>query len=351
MTAKRSCRTCGWSGTYRTNAKADYAKRQHSCKKWLRKADVAKNAERIRQQRAQIDRTPKPCQHKQTTHQHGTHACYVLDRCKCIPCCKANSVYESDRNRRNAYGRSNYVDATPSREHVRSLMNQGMGLKRIVAVSDISQGLLWKLVYGKRKSDGTQTPSKRVRRDTEQRILAIELDLAGGAVVDGTEAITRLRALVALGWSMSKIADRLGIGGANFTPIIHGRRQLTIATVNAANALFDELSMTLPPNESHRDRIAFARARDYAAAAGWVPPLALDDLSDAVDAEAAELDDIAIDRRMAGDKSVSLTRAERVELLRRWAASDLPRAECDRRTGINFFRYLAVEDTNEKDAA
>jgi ParB/RepB/Spo0J family partition protein len=37
-TASRWCRTCGWKGTYSSVAKADYAKRRHSCARNLEKA-------------------------------------------------------------------------------------------------------------------------------------------------------------------------------------------------------------------------------------------------------------------------------------------------------------------------
>lgn len=229
-----------------------------------------------------------------------------------------------DCARQKAYGRwDNLVDAGPARAHVRSLMNQGMGLKRIVAVSDISQGLLWKLVYGKRRPDGSRTPSKRIRKDTEARILAIELDLAAGAVLDGTETITRLRSLVAIGWSMSKLCARLGIDNGNFTPIIHGRRRLTVATVKTADALFEELSMTLPPRESHRDKIAYSRAINYAARQGWVAPLDLEDLADHDDRSLLELvaagpviDEAAVWRAVNGDRAVDLTAADRHQVVR-----------------------------------
>lgn len=109
------------------------------------------------------DRTPKPCLHKIANHQHGTYACYVLDRCRCRPCADAHAAYNRERVRQQAYGRwDNYVDAEPARRHVRLLMAQGMGLKRIVAVSGVPSGSIWKLLYGKRQPDGTRTPSKQL---------------------------------------------------------------------------------------------------------------------------------------------------------------------------------------------
>lgn len=76
-THRRSCRTCGWSGTYDTAARGDYAKRRHSCERHLRLAARKANGEAIRARHALIDRTPKPCLHQETTHVHGTYACWT----------------------------------------------------------------------------------------------------------------------------------------------------------------------------------------------------------------------------------------------------------------------------------
>lgn len=272
-THRRSCRTCGWSGTYDSPARADYAKRRHSCEKQQRDAAARAHGDEIRARNAQLDRTPKPCLHKVADHQHGTHACYTLDGCRCRPCARAERQYEQQRVRNNAYGRSNYTDAEPARRHVRRLMARGMGLKRIVAVSDVSQGSLWKLLYGKRQPDGTRRPSKRITRHLERRILALELNLADGALVDATQTARRLQALHANGWSGSKLASRLNIQPSNFTPLLHGRRDITVGTAKAVHALYAELVDVDPPEQTYRDKIAASRARNYAAQHGWTRPL------------------------------------------------------------------------------
>lgn len=350
---RRSC-ACGWSGSYDTRRKADYAKRRHSCERWTAKLE---RSARHQARMAAVDRTPKPCLHKEAEHVHGTHACYVLDACRCRPCSKANRVYESNRVRQHAYGRwDNYVSATAARARVLHLMSQGMGLKRIVAVSDISQGVLWKLVYGKTKADGTRTPSKRIRKDTEARILAVTLDLADGAKADGTGTTRRLQALVALGWSQSKLGQRLGVDPTNMGPLAHGERGVLVATAKAVRDLYDELSMQLPPTESHRDKIAASRARNYARRHGWLPPLAWDDelIDDPTHTPLLErgpgithdddLDDAAIWRRMHGDRTVRLSKADAAELVRRWAASGRSLADCERVTGIKADRWFRLKD-------
>lgn len=346
----RWCRRCGWKSTYTTAGRGDYAKRKHSCERWTVKlAGQQRNAARL-----DIDRTPKPCLHKIADHQHGTYACYTLDACRCLPCAAAVRAYEQDRVRQQAYGRwDNFVDAEPARQHIRSLMDAGMGLKRIVAVGGSSQGQLWKLLYGKKKPDGTRTPSKRLRKDVAERLLAVQLDLAEGAKISVEDAVgvrRRVRALVALGWSQSKLAERLGIGRANFH-LATDARGVTVATARAVEALYDELSMVLPPNESHRDKISVSRARAYAKARGWKPPLALDDdlLDRPYDGEVLveetepDVDDVAIERRMAGDKSVWLSNTEKRELRRRWYAAGRSGADLERICGVAPTTRTATE--------
>ncbi|MGH3446021.1 MAG: hypothetical protein ACRDP4_00205 [Nocardioidaceae bacterium] len=346
---RASC-DCGFVGDYSSQAKADWVLRKHSCAKHIAVAEAhARGLVRA----AVVDRTPKPCLHKEAEHVHGTYSAYTLDRCRCRPCAAAKTAYETNRRRQQAYGRWNgLIDAAPAREHVRVLMAQGMGLKRIVAVSTVPQGQLWKLLDGKRRGDGTRVPSRRIRPETADRILAVELDLADGARVDSTGATRRVRALVALGWSQSKIAAELGIQRSNFT-IASGRREtLTVAHDKACRDLYDRWSMRLPPQDAQRDRAASSMARRYAKARGWLPPLAWDD--ERIDdpeytpdvgrkealAEDPELDEAAIQRRLEGDKSVRLSKADAAELVARWRASGRPMNECDRITGLQSRRYI-----------
>ncbi len=109
------------------------------------------------------------------THRaHGTHACYVLDRCGCQPCRDASTAYE--RRRRHAINRPDevwrpYVSAGPARRHLKRLADAGVGLKQVAKVSGLGHGVLSKLVYG----DGARNmgPSRRIRQATADKILAV----------------------------------------------------------------------------------------------------------------------------------------------------------------------------------
>jgi transcriptional regulator with XRE-family HTH domain len=266
------CPSCGWVGKATTAGIARHALNRHRCAREQSRRDMAARvAARLADTGERRD-----CHHKIARHVHGTRAAKVLDRCHCRPCRDAAAAAERVRERAILYGRwEPYVDAQPARDHIRALMAAGVGLKRIVVLSGVSQGGLWKLVYGKRQADGTQKPSARIRPDTAARILAVQpsIDaLAGGAVIDPTGTARRLQALVAQGWSQSKLAVRLGIDPTNFTPIIRADRHVTAHTARAAADLYDRLADTPPPEDNQRDRIAASRARNHAEEHGWLRP-------------------------------------------------------------------------------
>ena len=267
-----------------------------------------------------VDRTPKPCHHPRAEHRHGTYACYVLDTCRCLPCAGANSTYERDRKKRNAYGRSNLVDAQPVREHVAALMAAGVGLKRTVELSGVPQGALWKLMYGKRRPNGDAAPSRRVTKATAERILALDPAnpalLADGAPIPSVGASRRLQALSCLGWSISRLSTESGIDRQVLDKALRGEG-ITAGHVRAIAALYEQIWDRPPPEAHHRERIAAARARNRARAAGWAPPLAWDD--DSIDDPAAaadsgdvedQVDDVAVERAANGDRTVALNPAE-----------------------------------------
>lgn len=329
---------CGFASKPTSAGLAAAALRNHSCARYERRAaSRARGAAAA----AAIDRTPMPCWHKEAEHQHGTHAKYVLDKCRCLPCAKANSDYESNRVRQSAYGRwQPYVDAAPAREHVRALMAAGVGLKQINKTSGVSHGCLWKLIYGKKNADGSQRPTTKLRQNTVDRLLAVRPShLADGARIDATGTRRRVQALVTIGWSQSKLAARLGMLPGNFNKTFTGDR-VVVSTARAVTELYDELWDQTPPRATHRDKIAYSRSVNFARARDWLPPLAWDETSiddpdaspatDVVEDEAG-LDEIAIDRFMAGtlrNDDFHLP-PELIEAVRRLSAS----GRSDRRIG------------------
>lgn len=303
-TRRHRCSRCGFEQTYE-NAGATEARywfSRHSCAK----REQALLRATLREDRMSlVDRTPKPCLHKEADHQHGERATYVLDKCRCIPCSKANAASEEQRRRLKAYGRYNkYVAAEHVRAHLRELGEYGIGLKRVAELSGVSTGTLSKLMYGVYAETGTgggrngpgdrvREPSRRVLRSTAEKVYAVEAipaNLGPGQADHERTPIARLhlRALVALGWSQSKLATRLGILPTNLGPVIgtspaggprrrEGLRVLSRRTVDKIEALYAELSMTVPTADTRFEQAGITRARKYAQEQGWLPPLALDE--------------------------------------------------------------------------
>ncbi|GAB2457703.1 hypothetical protein [Xylanimonas ulmi] len=275
--AKAWC-SCGWHGEYDTPARADFARRQHSCALWeAKRASARRGFER----RRAVDRTPKECRHKVADHQHGTYAMYTLDGCRCRPCAAAASTYNISLKRNNAYGRSAYVDAELVRAHVRALAAANIGLKTIAARSGVSHGSLWKLMYGRTRPDGSRTPSARVTKANADAILAVRPTLdtnAPASTVPAIGAMRRVQALAAQGWSIPTVCAHAGVDRQAVDRILRDPDKAVHAeTARRIRGAYDALWDQAPPESNQRERIAASRARNRARREGWAPPLAWDD--------------------------------------------------------------------------
>lgn len=344
-----ACDDCGFRSWCKTEGLAQGALKRHKCATVRER--LARRRRRI--QRANASGEVRDCHHPHAHHQHGTRQAYVCDKCRCRPCRDAAAAYSREVARAKLYGRwDGWVDAQTVRDHVAALQAAGMGWKRAAEVAGLSSSSLYAVLYGRSDRRGGK-PSLTVRRDIADKILAVQVDLADGACVPITGTRLRLRALVALGWSQAKLGRRLGITERNFTPLVsaRGRSQVTVATAKKVTALYAELSMRLPPEAGHRDKISASRARNHARRLGWLPPLALDDdrLDDptydphrhhAEADQAPELDHAAIHRRLHGDRKVALTKAEAREVVARLRADGWSYQRIEAHTGLKPDRYL-----------
>lgn len=221
----------------------------------------------------------RDCACPQARHVHGTHLAYIRDKCRCDDCRRANTAAEKIRNRAKLYGRyDGLVDAEPVRAHIHMLAEHGIGLKTVSRHSGVGGGVLTKLLYGHPAPDGTRRPpSRRVTPRVRDRILSVQPgQVADGALVDATGTRRRLQALVAVGWTQSKLARALGMSPSNFGKVLrHARTRKT--TSDAVEALYDQLWAKRPALVTGPDKIAYSRALSQAREHGWLPPLAWDD--------------------------------------------------------------------------
>lgn len=164
-----------------------------------------------------------------TVREHGTYVKYVIEQCRCVACRDANSRYERDRRARIE---PPYVSAAAARAHVVELAAAGVGLKTIAKTSGVAHGTLSKLMYGDPARG--MAPSKRVRRSTHDRVMAVTPAAARGtARVDATGTKALLAEMSAAGVPKSRIAEALGAAGPGLQI---GRRPMVTAQTAAAVA-------------------------------------------------------------------------------------------------------------------
>lgn len=220
-------------------------------------------------------------------HAHGKNTtCYAIHQCRCDDCTDNRTAREAHRRKQIAYGRydTGLVDVTEVREHVLMLGEFGIGYKRVAELAGFKSSTpVRTIIWGRQDPGRVGEMQKRVKRETAEKILAIQPDLsllADPVAVPVKPYVRMVKALVAVGWSQSKIAHALGMTPANFD---HVRRyeasshkyrvRMSAGTARAIVALYDDWSMRRPPEDEWRDKIAAARSRRYAAERGWPLPM------------------------------------------------------------------------------
>lgn len=225
------------------------------------------------------ERIKRDCLCKRAKHQHGTRTAYVVDKCRCRECTDASAREQSSRSRLQAYGRydSGRVAAQPAREHIAMLMGYGIGMKRIAALAGVSNATLGKIMYGHKP---TNTPPRaRVEARVADLVLSVKptLDNLGMTVtVDGTGTRRRIQALICIGWSQSRIGEQLGMAPSNFNKTINSDH-VQAETARKVKALYERLWNQPQTGTDWHSKSSATRARNYAQAHGWLPPLAWDD--------------------------------------------------------------------------
>jgi len=163
------------------------------------------------------------------TRPHGQRAKYVVEKCRCFLCRRANAAYQTQRNN------SPNTWASPAQRrrvqrHVRNLRNSGHGIVQIAVLSDSSSSLIREIATG--INSNKARPHARMKRLTARRILAVQLcDHSPGARVPAGPTVKRLDELLQHGFTKSGIARLLGRGTEKTAATL----QLRTTTVTYAN--------------------------------------------------------------------------------------------------------------------
>lgn len=151
------------------------------------------------------------------------------------------------------------------------------------------------------------------------------------AIIDATGTRRRIQGLMALGWPLKDIAAKLGYGSRSrpyrLVTALRIHRRLADAVID----IYGQLSMTPGPSKETRRR---------ALKAGFFPPLAWDD--DTIDdpnaqpmlEEPVEVDEVAVQRALSGDRPEGLRRAELIEAIKAGRAMGLSNAQIGQRLGM-----------------
>jgi hypothetical protein len=231
--------------------------------------------------------------------------------------------------------------SAPAAAHVETLLAAGASIRAIAETAGVSPSLVCRL------RGRVQT---RMRRDTANKVLSVTPEKIltrsrQAGFVPALGARRRIQALLAIGWTHNQISSHMPIASSSQLVLSQRGEWITRTTHDAIAAAYNKLAMT--PGTSWR-------TRSRAAKAGYLSPLAWDDIDNPNDnpgtalVDEAYLDHAAIDRRAAGDRTVRITPAEATEVigsLRRQGYSD---AEISRRTGLKVDRYaIAQRDLKE----
>jgi hypothetical protein len=162
----------------------------------------------------------------------------VVGGCGCEPCARARGRYDREWAEALAAG-GPYVNAGSARRHLAALGRAGVGLKSVAGVSGVSHGSLSKIVYGE-PSKG-RPPSRRIRSETLERVLAVTVDsVGGGQRVPAAPTWALIDELVAAGHSRASLARQLGSRAVS--PALQiGTRRVRASTARAVAALHRRL--------------------------------------------------------------------------------------------------------------
>lgn len=217
-------------------------------------------------------------------HKHAqSTTCYIQHQCRCDECVEDHNARESRRRRLKAYGRfdTGLVDAEPVREHVLDLIEYGIGYKRIADLAGVGVTGVRTLVWG-RQDPGPRYGEipKRVGREKAEKILAVQPEIenmGSGRPVSAIGTHRRIQALVARGWSVSRINALLGWDPGSLHSKMR-RDKVSVATHLAVADIYEQIWNQQPPRQEWRERIAYSRSVRFAQRQGWLPPLAWDDI-------------------------------------------------------------------------
>lgn len=210
-------------------------------------------------------------------NRHGTYKGsqkhHYDDERPCEPCRLAGNRYRVrwDKERQLKGALPRVVDGTPAALHVQTLIAAGMTAGLIAERSGVSRATVETVRAGIRP---------RLRRDNANALLGVSHEPMPTGTVPSIGSVRRVQALAMLGWTYADIANRGpdSLQRATIARFMCGPKFVRVETRDSIRAVYDELSMTVPPPS--RDA---STARRRAQQKGWAPALSWSNIDDATE--------------------------------------------------------------------
>ncbi|MFC9268999.1 hypothetical protein ACFTXJ_14650 [Streptomyces zhihengii] len=167
----------------------------------------------------------------------------------------------------NMSGRPVRIPAAPVAEHLRSLLDAGMGWTRITRAGKCSTCTIARILNGQ----------ELIRRTVADRLLAITYRPAPGRYVEATGTRRRIQALIAIGNPVTGIAAEAEVDHSVITDILNGCPRVRGITFDRIAATYDWLAHQ-PPVTSRASSATACRNRGRRE--GWRDPQWWDDMGD-----------------------------------------------------------------------
>ncbi|KRB73061.1 hypothetical protein ASE01_20000 [Nocardioides sp. Root190] len=234
---------------------------------------------------------------------------------------------------RKLRGETAYIDAAAARLHLATLLGAGWSLRSIAGTSGVSATTLSRLNRGGQTNASPQTITAVLKVDPKT-IANLTNRRAAEPFVSRTGTTRRLQALLFLGWGHQQMREHCGL---NTAALLHQQgRWVTRSTHDAVATMYRELSSRRGPSTKAN---AFAVRLGYRGPADW-SDIDRDVEPDTLEEIVGDVDEVAVERVLAGDTHLSLTPAEKRLVVARWHETGRPLADLER-AGWNTSRYRA----------
>lgn len=257
----------------------------------------------------------------------------VWTTCSCSAC-------TVDRFRRNKLNHAGLISraypSTAAWERIDVLIEQGYSPAWIASAADLYPTTIERALHQRRhtgvaRAFGEGIAAAIVEADMEEAT-------AGHRTSIGTRR--RLRALAVQGWTLKELHQRTGLPQNTMSVTQAGDTLMVTSHLwRGVRDVYDVLAEIEGPSRPGR-----ARARNK----GWLGPIWWDNPDtdpDPTEADASDVDEVAVLRILDGDGSVAplMTPAERREATARWQASGRSLVALEALTGWRTHRYVARE--------